>query len=95
MALIAISMLYNSYTYWQGVYANTGTTGQTEWYTYITDLVSNVNLLNWRQIIQQNIKGALAGAVAGNSNNLNNIDGSLIIGAASAGMATICRLPEF
>lgn len=86
LALIAHSILSNSYTYWSNVYNNTG--GSNAWYLYINGIIGNVNDIDWRQLIQQDIKGGLLGAVNALNNNLDNIDGSLIIGAAASGMAS-------
>lgn len=86
LALIALAILNSSYAYWKNAY-NNGGGGGSSWYTFITGLVSSITDLNWREVIQQDIKGALQGAVAANRNNLNNISGSRIIGAAAAGMS--------
>ena len=85
LPLVAHSVLMGSYRYWQKVYFNDG--GSNAWYAYITNIIADIKDINWRQVIMQDIKGALAGAVAGGLNNPDNLNGGITIGAAVAGMA--------
>ena len=85
LPLVGLGVLQSSYFYWQKAYFNSG--GSNAWYTYITAALADIKDINWRQVIQQDIKGALIGAIAGGINNPDNLTGGIIIGAATAGMA--------
>ena len=85
LPLVGMAVLLNSYFYWQKAFFNTG--GSNAWHTFIVAAIADVKDINWRQVIQQDIKGAMIGAVAGGKTNPTNLNGGIVIGAAAAGMA--------
>lgn len=64
LPLIALAVFSSSFRCWKDVYNNTGGPAAS-WYSYITGEIADIKDIDWRQLIQQDIKGALAGACAG------------------------------
>lgn len=86
LPLVACAVLRNSYTYWYDAYNNTG--GANDWYTWITSTIGGIQKseLHWKGILQNDLAGAVIGAVEAfiNGDNFQ----SIIIGGAAGSITT-------
>lgn len=87
LPLVAHAILSKSYSFWKDVYLNQGIGSQ--WHTYISGSIASMDEIDWRQLIQQDIKGAVQGSSTALQSGFfifGNYNMALLAGAA-AGMA--------